>query len=314
MSKNDKTNLSIESEPAKEEAPEVAASAVVPTPPPAPEVLDTEALVNGIVVDIPTLARSRPLLVNVAALLSYQRRNDPVDEALADLSVVGITWRSINPAIKTMKEHIETMAKKAVDEFNEKAGEGRQVSLDTLDPSSVFKAEVDVEQKGFREEAISLSGRVQKLMVDLFEEKKQQSVIAMVLGAAARFDESLRRDPEPAPNADLPGWKTPPKIDKSDSRVAKLYQQIALFEKNWARFNDRTKTLAQLKALTFEPERVKAILEAAIALANEQIVQSSAIEGVAAADVAAFTVQAQKIAANRLIVEQAESYLASSKK
>lgn len=313
MSKNDVRNSSPESEPAKEDVPETAVSTTVPTPTASPDVLDAEALVAGIVSDIPTLGYARPLLANVAALLSYERRNDPIGEALDELKAAGITARTIRPGINAMKKEIAAMALKAVDAFNEKAGEDRQVSLATLDPKPALDAEVNVEQKGLREEAVKLLGRAQKLSTDLFAEDKPQSLVSLILGAASKFDESLRRDPEPVPSAELPGWKTPPKLNKEDSRVVKLYDQIGLFEKNWDRFKDRSKTLAQLKTLTFEAVTVKAILEAAVALANEQLIQSATIEGVATAETATFVTQAQKIAANQVIADQAEKYLDSAK-
>jgi len=288
----------------------VAPVVVVPAP---PEVMNAADLVTRMLKDMPSLTNVKPLLSHVAALLSYKQMGVPVNEALAELALAKITVKTIRPGIDAIIKAADNADAKSVEKFNEKSGPGREVEPGKMDPNPARDAE-RAEHTVNRQNAAKLIGRATPLLTGIFGEEDKGGVAGWFRKAVEKADE-ITLKAEPVVAADLPGWKTPPRLDEGNPDVKALLAQLTLIENTYARVRDPKKTLIQLANLNaaFTSMHVRGVLEACLALANEQIVQSAAIEGVADSDTNAFVAEAKIHDSVREPGLSAEEYLNSGK-
>lgn len=291
--------------------PAVDQTAKPVTQPTAPDVMNAGDLRNRIVFDMPQLKPIQQVLNGVAALLSQEHLGIPIEVALKELKTAKATVPVIKAGISAMRRASDDEASAAAREFNEKAGPGRQVDPVTLNPV-IPEADEKTEQATYKNEAVVLKARVVPLKTALFRVKNDEGIVGWVRAGLQKLDEATLK---PMPQAELPGWQTPPKLDVANPSVRNLLDQLDLIEATHQRLGNVEKTLAQLANLNpiFTSQYVETILDTCVALADEQIVQSTTIEGVAEADAKAFVAKAQKIASVRTTAEKAEKYLNSGK-
>ncbi len=295
-----------------------ASAPVVPVviEPSAPDVMNAADLRIRVFTDMPRLdvTGMDKVIGAVTAALSLEHMGVPIEVALKQLKVAGVSVSLIRAGISAMKSASDKEALEASTSFNEKAGPDREVDPVTLSPANA-NAREKAEQAELRQKAVALQGRAAPLLTTLFARKDEGGITGWVKTFVRKVDDATLKT-IPVPSAELPGWKTAPKLNEGDPQVGSLLDQLGLIESTYELIRDAKKTLIQLQNLNakFTSEHVKGILEACMALAGEQIVQSTTVEGVADADAAAFVTKAQKIASVRATADKADAYLNSGSK
>lgn len=291
-------------------APVSPPASVVSTGPARPEILDADRLVLSLVADLPRLKAFQPLVKNVAALNSYHRLGINIAQALNHLETADIKVATILPGIKAMLTAADAEALAMAKEFEELTG--YPMNPKSLDSASALDTELK-EQSAEKRKAFDLRARVFNIRKSIYDEERPRGKVEELIAVARETAKQIIfEQPKNSVSNDLPGWKTPPKLDEKNPVVAKLLKQLTLFEETRAALGSGPATTEQLRNVGFSDSRIRDILDAADGLANEQIVQSETIERLAPEQRSPFVARAAKIASVRMIAEEAQSYLDSA--
>lgn len=272
------------------------------------EVMDAAGLVRSLVTDIPELATFRELLRPVAALVAFKRMNQPVDSALNMMRNAGLSLASIAPGINAIRNTVRLGREQWARDFNELTGYNVQVA----DLETASQSELD-EQETERVGATELRDRVLMLKGWYFPATPEEPV--GLLQGWARKAREISSKPvftprEVAPSNEMPGWKTPPKLNDDDPRIQTLVSQIDLFDdmRTMVGGEDVEKAFLALSNLTFKRDRVEALLNEAEKLCDEQIVQSSIITALVGSTKVEYMTRAAKYATADAIAIEALNY------